>query len=331
MRYHRLDLNLIIVLEAMLRHGSVAKVADELYLTPPAVSNSLARLRSHFNNELFISSGRRMQPTAFASGLRVQVTEMLAKAREIATAHAQFDPANATRNFSIAVSDYAAQNILPNLLPRLRRMAPGVNLAVVNISEDSIVQFQRGDIDLLVAPEDIVPPTRQSCLLFEDQFVAVAWKNSTWKDSIDEETYFNAAHILAEPATYVPIIDGATQLGRTNSDIPSKLEQFFALKKRQRRIALRLPFFFLVPPALICTDLLATLPLRSVMDHPCVSDLRIIHCNTELPVLREHLHLTARLAQDPGGRWLHAMLEEVADKAMRSRQGLGDSTPAQTK
>lgn len=304
MRYYRLDLNLLIVFDAIFRNGSVLKAAGELYLTPPAVSNALARLREHFNDELFIPNGRRMLPTPFAELIHEDIIDLLDKARNIATARAEFDPSHSTRGFSLVASDYTTQIFLLNTIPKIRKIAPNIGISIVSISEDSLAQFQNGEIDLLIAPDDVVAPQFFSSLLFTDQFAIVAWKNSHWPDEISEKDFFEASHVLAEPGAFRLSESGTIQSINKHIEYSSKVEGFFSKQIKKRKIALCVPFFFSVPSALIGTDQLATLPLRLIQTHPLSKELKILKCDIKTPEVSEYLHWSSRLIQDPGGKWL---------------------------
>src|ERR1700761_9547869 len=101
MRYHKLDLNLLDVLDKLLSLGNVSQTAQLLHITQPAISMSLARLRAHFEDELLVQVGRKSVPTPFAERLRGNLGESLAGLKKIATNRPSFDPATVSRTFSI--------------------------------------------------------------------------------------------------------------------------------------------------------------------------------------------------------------------------------------
>jgi LysR family transcriptional regulator, nod-box dependent transcriptional activator len=289
MRYHRLDLNLVVVLEALLSHGSVSRVADELGLTPSSISNALARLRVHFGDELFIMLDRHMSPTPFANSLRQPVQEFLQRARSVALACAAFDPATSTRNFRIALSDYAVHFLAGDLVRLLARQAPGMRLTILPLNAESLSRFYRGTIDLLVAPDAIVEASDASRLLFHDRFVPVAWAgNSAIGNSVAREMYFSANHVLADPA----------EVGQ-----PGVLATFF-LASPALRISVRVPNFLAVADLLAGTDRLSTLPAMLARALEASGKLRVLTPDFNLPEIRERLHWLPSLTGDLANAWV---------------------------
>ena len=126
MRYHKLDLNLLVVLDKLLSLGNVSQTAQMLHMTQPAISMSLARLRAHFEDELLVQVGRKMVPTPFAESLRDKVREALSELEQIAMNRSGFDPATVSRTFSIVASDYVYQVFLTGALRGLHAQAPNV-------------------------------------------------------------------------------------------------------------------------------------------------------------------------------------------------------------
>ena len=116
----RVDLNLLIALDTLLRERSVTQAASRLGLSQPALSASLARLRRYFDDELLTRVGNKYELTPLAVALLERTTVALAATAEVFTAPADFDPATAEREFELYVSDYAA-SVLATELSRLTR------------------------------------------------------------------------------------------------------------------------------------------------------------------------------------------------------------------
>jgi DNA-binding transcriptional LysR family regulator len=128
----RVDLNLFLVFDAILQHGTVAKAAHALSITPSAVSHALRRLRQMLGDELFIPNGLGMQPTRRARDLAFDIQEGLENF-ELALLGKPFVPAEADRSFRIAASDGITALILPTLVRRLLKSAPNVDLKSVSV------------------------------------------------------------------------------------------------------------------------------------------------------------------------------------------------------
>src|SRR5262245_4933192 len=106
MRFNRLDLNLLVALDALLAEQNITRAAERLHLSQSAVSGALARLREHFQDELLVQVGRRMTRTPLAESLAQPVREILAQVQATVERRPGFDPSTSDRQFSIMVSDY---------------------------------------------------------------------------------------------------------------------------------------------------------------------------------------------------------------------------------
>lgn len=110
-RLNRLDLNLLIALDALLTERSVTRAAERLHLTQPALSASLSRLRVHFNDQILARRGNTLELTPFAARLQDHVTTALEAARRVFDSQAAWAPTESTREFSIYGSDYGFATI----------------------------------------------------------------------------------------------------------------------------------------------------------------------------------------------------------------------------
>src|SRR5687767_412539 len=129
MELEDIDLNLLVVFNQLLAERRVSKVADNLGLTQPAVSNSLARLRKLLGDELFLRTPSGMEPTPFAEQLAESVTYALGMIHSGLNQRSTFDPERSTRSFTIGMTDIGEIYFLPTLMDRLRQQAPKVSLS----------------------------------------------------------------------------------------------------------------------------------------------------------------------------------------------------------
>ena len=128
------DLNLLRVLDALLRERNVSRAAERLSLSQPAVSNALNRLRDLLDDPLLVRVGRSMQPTPRALALEVPIRDVLQRIEESLSADAPFDPASSRQRFRIAVTDYVELILMPRLLKLLAERAPGVQIDIQHLS-----------------------------------------------------------------------------------------------------------------------------------------------------------------------------------------------------
>ena len=126
----RVDLNLLIVFETLMHERSVTRAAEKLFLGQPAISAALARLRSLFDDPLFVRTGRSMEPTARAMEIAALLSPALDSISTAVSRAADFHPATSTAVFRIGLSDDVEFGLLPPLIKRLRAEAPGVVLVI---------------------------------------------------------------------------------------------------------------------------------------------------------------------------------------------------------
>jgi len=178
----RLDLNLLVPLNALLLERNVTKAADRLVMGQPAMSAVLAKLRRHFNDPLLVRDGRAMALTPFAESLREPVQTALVAAREVLASGRSFTPATDRRAFTFMAGDYASGVLV---LPALRGLAvdaPGVRVNVVSLRADLVELLRTGWCDLLFWPLQLQTPELLNfphVPLFTDEFVAVADRDNT--------------------------------------------------------------------------------------------------------------------------------------------------------
>jgi DNA-binding transcriptional LysR family regulator len=145
------DLNLLRVFDVLYRTRSTTRAAQSLHLTQPSVSNALKRLRSLFDDLLFVKTADGMQPTPRADGIAALIDEGFASLRLALHAGGTFDPATATRNFRLYVSDIGQSVFVPPLVARLQQIAPPIQLVTTDPPLDAAQQMMKlGQIDLAI-------------------------------------------------------------------------------------------------------------------------------------------------------------------------------------
>jgi len=147
----KIDLNLLVVLDVLLREKSVGRTADRLNLTSSAVSHALKRLRLLFDNELLVRDGRRMLPTARGQSLAETLPSLLAQVAHTLAASEPFDPATSTRSFRLAAPDFIAP-LLPHLLKVIADEASGASVELAAFSPTAALDMHQGRYDALIAP-----------------------------------------------------------------------------------------------------------------------------------------------------------------------------------
>jgi DNA-binding transcriptional LysR family regulator len=154
------DLNLLVVFDAVMAERSVTRAALRVRLTQPAVSHALSRLRALFRDPLFVRTPAGMEPTPLALGLGPRIAAVLDEIGAILAPGRDFDPATSDRTFTVGMSDYAAAVFLPGLARRVEATAPGITLVARHTSHATGIETLDSDEALLVVGNFPDPPRR---------------------------------------------------------------------------------------------------------------------------------------------------------------------------
>jgi DNA-binding transcriptional LysR family regulator len=294
MHFLKLDLNLLVALDALLADPHVTRAAERLRVSQSTLSGSLARLREYFDDELMVQVGRRMELTPLARELREPLRELLGNAERLLSTKAHFDPLSAERCFTITCTDYAWATLLREVIARLATEAPRVRLEYTGSTRD----FAERRIELLIVSDRFALDGHPSQPLFVDPFVCIAWSGNTRVgESLSFEDYFAHRHVVAY------------------SSRPTLVADWIASAHgRYVEVAARAPNFTLVPQSIVGTPYLATVPLRMANYYARHLPLRILQPPLELPVLADMLQWHAHQEADEGLVWLRRLIVESCSR-----------------
>ena len=191
-------MNLLPVLDALLAERSVTRAGARLGLSQPAVSNALAQLRALLGDPLLVRGARGMVPTERALELAAPLRAGLAQLEQGLGTHAPFDPRTSDRRFTIITNDFVAFAVLPKLVARLEREAPGVRLQVRAWQEHYVPgDLERGEADLMLGLYRELPAGHREIPLFEDRFVCVVRRgHARVRGKLSLATYVKLPHVL---------------------------------------------------------------------------------------------------------------------------------------
>ncbi len=139
----RIDLNLLVFLDALLRERNVTRAADQLGITQPAMSNGLRRLRTLFEDPLLVRTSDGMTPTNRALELQPLIRHVLVDIEQAVRPQTPFEPVGSQRVFRIMASDYAESTLIPALLRQLRHDAPHITLDMLTPSDVNFQDVER--------------------------------------------------------------------------------------------------------------------------------------------------------------------------------------------
>ncbi|HUD94682.1 LysR family transcriptional regulator [Sphingobium sp.] len=298
MRFRGLDLNLLGVFEGLMQTRSVSGAARQMNLSQPAMSAALSRLRDYFGDQLLVTHGKRMYPTAFAESLAPQVRECLATIESMLATSASFDPLTSQRRFRLIASDYVVAAIIAPLLERLAEQAPGVTIQLISPDDHSSQLIVDGKADVMIAPEQFMSTDHPSELLFEEEHVVVGWSgNGLFEQPIDEAGFLSAGHV-------------AVAIGsRSNAAFA---DRHLAILGKVRRIEVSASSFTTVPWLLIGTPRLAVMHKRLAQAAARMFPIASAPLPFDFPLMREMVQFHHTRAQDEGLKWLRSRLRDMA-------------------
>lgn len=309
------DLNLFLVLHAVLEERGATAAAKRLHVTQSAVSNSLARLRDLLGDPLFVREGRGLVPTPRAQELAPLVATIVGQLKLAVESSRGFDPATTQRTFTLCVADSHQTCDVPRVAETLARRMPGAKLRVVSpdflIATDGLAA---GLIDAAFFPEQAVQPGLRSHVLFEEHAKLVVRRGHPSVRSKITRDQFNA----------LPHIDVQIALGNPGA-AHGVVERFWKQHGLKREISLVVPSFVTAAMAAARTDCIAGLPDRVATLFASLLPLEIVAAAFPLPSVITVLVWHERTHADPGARMFRELIvESVAEPPVSSYR----STPA---
>jgi DNA-binding transcriptional LysR family regulator len=275
----------------------VSKVAENLGLTQPAVSNTLAKLRRQFGDDLFVRTPTGMVPTPFAEQLAEPIGYALGMIHSGLNQHSRFDPASVQRSVTIGMTDIGEIVFLPALVERLRQQAPGVSLSTVRTTATRLRDdMASGQVDLAIGPLPQLKAGFFQRRLFRQRYVclfrkghALARKRLTLAD-------FKAAEHLV-------IVSAGTGHGQ--------VDELIRRAGIERRVCLTIPHFVSVGHLLRRTDMVATVTER--LAQSLVEPFELSYCPhpVDLPEIAINVFWHAKVHRSPAHQWLRGVVFDL--------------------
>jgi DNA-binding transcriptional LysR family regulator len=297
-----IDLNLLVVFDAVMQERSVTRAGRRLALSQPAMSHALVRLRHALKDDLFVRSPKGMVPTPRADELAAPIREALDGLRR-SLEPPYFDPSNATRSFRVAVDNYAAIVLVAPLAVRAANIAPGVTLefrpsGTLNVPE----LLDRGQLDLAVGQFGEQGERFARRVLLHDKFVVLLRKlHPALRGELTPDRFAALSHLEISSIRPLDFIDEA-----------------LARRKLQRRIALRAPFLSAVRILVAC-DVVTVLPGRIAQELIRYRPLVLREVPLVLPNVEAAMIWPRWFSSQPAHRWLRENVERTAKELQASR------------
>jgi len=300
------DLNLLVVLDTLLRTRNVSRAAEVLDMSQPAVSFALAKLRTLFRDPLFIRAARGIRPTPRAEGLALPLQEVLDRVKTGLLTPPRFDPAATQRTFTFNMADVGELVFLPALRSHLANAAPGANIRTVSTPPAELAEAMRsGEVDLAVG---YFPGLQGAAIyqqrLFSHSFVCIVRNDHPRIASqITKKQFLEEKHAVVQ------------QEGKSHE----LFEQALAEQGLTRRIALRVPHFLAIPLLIAESDLVVTVPYAVARSFAKMTDLKLLRPPIQVPRadIKQHWHV--RFHHDETNKWIRGVMASLFMEAPRPR------------
>lgn len=304
--FRTMDLNLLRVLDAILREGSTVAAARRLGLSQPAVSSALGRLRNTLGEELFIRRGQGLEPTDHARALTQPLQQALSDLEELLSNDDTFDPLTANRVFRLSGSDFFGELLMPGLIDMLSREAPNIRLQLITLPENYDREFfEKQRVDILLAPSTRHFDGADSAPLMSAPFAVIARSGHPQLKAaslspgamIPLDLFCSLDHVLFSPA----------------SDMRGMTDIALERVGRTRRIAMTVPYFSGVYRAVARSDLIGLIPL-SLARH-VAEDVGLSLYRPPVDVTRVDLSMSwlRRSTGSQAHRWLRSRIAQVLE------------------
>jgi DNA-binding transcriptional LysR family regulator len=297
MNLRQFDLNLLVALDVLLTERNVTRAGERLFLSQPAVSGILARLRHAFQDELLVRVGRNLELTAFAADLAGPVRDCVRQIEDLLNLRRPFQPESALWSFRIAASDYVVFLLLGSLLKSLTERAPNISVRFMALEPSAGERLAAGELDFAVLPVEI-EPSLPSVELFEDTWVCAVWSGHP-----HAAEQFTLEEFLATPHLSFRL---------AGPDHGSIAESHLAQLGFELKIVASTESFAAAPFLLRDTPFATLVPRRLGERLQPTADIRLIELPLAIPPLREKLIWSPRYTASPAHTWFRERLVEVA-------------------
>ena len=304
MHLNKFDLNLLIALNALLQEKNVTRAAERVYVSQPAMSAALQKLRDYFRDPLLIRVGREMELTPRGLSLVEPVRDALLHVQATLGTQPSFDPATVERTFSISIRDYIVPRLMPGVLRRLLSEASKVQCVIEELAQVSLSRLEHGDSDLCIAIDN---PALFGLRQFPDwlrvtELMAVRWvcvvcaDHPYVREELTLELYRSLPHLMSRPqGASPPAPDLMSRIGRADLDVRFTSHSVMEL-------------LFMLPG----TPLIATVPESLALRLAAPLHLRTFAPPQDIPDSRELLMWHKRNEADPGHAWLRNLFCEIS-------------------
>lgn len=307
MNIAKVDLNLLVYLDVLLREGSVTKAANQLSITQPAMSNGLRRLRDLFKDPLLVRTSEGMTPTKRAIELQPVIRDVLSKLETTIQPETDFNPLESERTFRIMASDYAESTLLMEVIRQVNKLAPNITFDLITPSDVTFHDVEQGRVDMAINRFEELPLSFHQKVVWYDTFSCMMNSQNPIVKSFNLERYLASKHIWVSKTGFgvgVGIDPNEVQkLGWVDAEL-TKIG-----KKRDIRVFTR--HYHVALQLAKAQNLIATLPSRAANLYKDDQEVVILDPPFDIPPIALKMAWSALLQHDAGHIWLRRLIGEV--------------------
>ncbi|MBV2129598.1 LysR family transcriptional regulator [Arsukibacterium indicum] len=310
MNINKMDLNLLVYLDVLLREKNVTRAANQLNITQPAMSNGLKRLRDLLNDPILVRTSDGMVPTERARELAPVVRGVLLTLEETLQPNKDFEPLNSQRVFRIMASDYAASTLIPALLKKMRVQAPLTSLDIMTPSDVTFHDVENGKVDMAINRFDQLPQSFHQKTVWRDSFSCLINASDPIVKRFNLDSYLKAQHIWVSKTGF------GVGVGMDPKDVQKLgwVDEALAKLGKQRNISVFTRNYHVAMHLAVGIDLIATLPSRAAKLYENDPTMAIMDPPFAIPSIELKMIWSPLLHQDASHIWFRRLIVETADE-----------------
>ncbi|MFT5636584.1 MAG: DNA-binding transcriptional LysR family regulator [Cognaticolwellia sp.] len=310
MNISKIDLNLLIYLDVLLREKNVTRAAGQLNITQPAMSNGLKRLRTLFNDPILVRTSDGMVPTERARALAPAIRKVLLDLEEALQGEEEFNELNSQRVFRLMASDYAASTLLPRLLKRINQIAPNVTIDIMTPSDVNFHDVEAGKIDMAINRFDELPQSFHQKTIWRDSFSCLLSANNPIVEKFNLDTYLGAKHVWVSKTGF------GVGVGMDPKDVQKLgwVDEALARIGKQRNIKVFTRNYHVAMQLALEDELVATLPTRAALIHKNDANYTVLEPPFDIPDIELKMIWSPLLHHDASHIWFRQLVIEAANE-----------------
>ncbi len=301
MRLNRLDLNLLITLDALLTEKSITRAAERIHLSQPATSSALSRLREYFEDDLLVRIGSQMQPTPLGESLATPVHNILLQIQATVERKPEFNAIGSNRSFKFQTSDYSQIVLMNHVAKKIESLAPKTQIDFLSPIDQPASRLEKGEADFLILPDFVLAEDHPWIPLFDDRIVCLGCNNNTTlANGMSLEEFSELGHVVVK--------FGASLIGSHEMRV---LKELHNIEPHEEVITWS---FSAIPYFLQNTQRITITFEHIAKKWAELYNLKIVDLPLETPNIRFSLQWHKYRDSDPSIQWLRKIVEETANE-----------------